>query len=68
MIEMYDLKGEYICTFDSYLECAKYFNTTRNIIRTYISLSKKGTVSRKRDVKNNRWVRLYKKATKGSDK
>ena len=29
MIEMYDLEGNYICTFKNYLECAKYFNTNR---------------------------------------
>lgn len=29
MIEMYDLEGNYICEFKNYLECAKYFNTTR---------------------------------------
>lgn len=63
MIEMYDLEGNYICTFNNYLECAKYFNTTRNIIRTYISLSKQGKVNKKRDIKNNRWVRLYKKVS-----
>ena len=63
MLEMYDLEGNYICTVDSYLECTKYFNTTRNIIRTYISLSKQGKVDKKRDIKNNRWVKLYKKGS-----
>ena len=60
MLEMYDLKGNYICTFNNYLECAKYFKTTRNVIRTYLSISKQGKVDKKRDIKNNRWVRLYK--------
>ena len=60
MIEMYDLEGNYICEFKNYLECAKYFNTTRNIIRTHLSLSKQGKDDKKRDIKNNRWVRLYK--------
>ena len=60
MIEMYDLEGNYICTFNNYLECAKYFKTTRNIIRTYISLSKQGKVNKKRDIKKDRWVKLYK--------
>ena len=63
MIEMYDLEGNYICTFKNYLECAKYFNTTRNIIRTHLSLSKKGEIHKKRDIKNNRWVKLYKKVS-----
>lgn len=63
MIEMYDLEDNYICTFNSYLECAKYFKTTRNVIRTYISLSKQGKVNKKRDIKNNRWVKLYKKVS-----
>ena len=35
MIIMYDLEGNYICEFKNYLECAKYFNTTRNVIRTH---------------------------------
>ena len=61
MIEMYDLEGNYICEFKNYLECAKYFNTTRNIIRTHLSLSKQGKVNKKRDVKKDRWVKLYKK-------
>lgn len=60
MIIMYDLEDNYICEFKNYLECAKYFNTTRNVIRTYISLSKKGIRDKKKDVKNNRWIRLYK--------
>ena len=60
MIEMYDLEGNYICTFNNYLECAKYFKTTRNIILTHLSLSKKGEIHKKKDIKNNRWVRLYK--------
>lgn len=60
MIIMYDLEDNYICEFKNYLECAKYFNTTRNVIRTYISLSKQGKVNKKRDVRNNRWVKLYK--------
>lgn len=60
MIEMYDLEGNYICEFKTYLECAKYFNTTRNVIRTHLSLSKKGEIHKKKDIKNNRWVKLYK--------
>lgn len=60
MIIMYDLEDNYICEFKDYKECAKYFNTTRNVIRTYISLNKKGIRDKKKDIKNNRWVRLYK--------
>lgn len=60
MIEMYDLEGNYICTFKNYLECAKYFKTTRNVIRTHLSLSKQGKVNKKKDIKKDRWVKLYK--------
>ena len=60
MIEMYDLEGNYICTFNTYLECAKYFKTTRNVIRTHLSLSKQGKVNKKKDIKKDRWVKLYK--------
>lgn len=63
MIEMYDLEGNYICEFNTYLECAKYFNTTRNVIRTHISLSKKGEIHKKKDIKKDRWVKLYKKVS-----
>ena len=63
MIEMYDLEGNYICTFNTYLECAKYFKTTRNIIRTHLSLSKQGKEKKKKDIKNDRWVKLYKKVS-----
>ena len=54
MIEMYDLEGNYICTFNTYLECAKYFKTTRNVIRTHLSLSKQGKVNKKKDIKKDR--------------
>ena len=60
MIEMYDLEGNYICTFKNYLECAKYFKTTRNVIRTHLSLSKKGEINKKKDIKKDRWVKIYK--------
>ena len=60
MIEMYDLEGNYICEFKNYLECAKYFKTTRNVIRIHLSLSIQGKVNKKRDIKKDRWVRLYK--------
>ena len=60
MIEMYDLEGNYICTFNTYLECAKYFKTTRNIIRTHLSLSKQGKVNKKKDITKDRCVKFYK--------
>ena len=59
MISMYDLEDNYICEFKTYKECAKYFNTSPKVIQTYISKSKKGTIDKKRDFKNKRWVRLY---------
>lgn len=36
MIEMYDLEDNYICTFNNYLECVKYFKTTRNMIWDFL--------------------------------
>lgn len=60
MIAMYDLEDNLITVFDTYKECAKYFNTSRAVIECHISRSKKGTVDRKRDIANKRWVRLFK--------
>ena len=63
MIEMYDLEGNYICEFNTYLECAKYYNTTRNVLRTHIKKKKKGEIHKKKDIKKDRWVKLYKKVS-----
>lgn len=60
MILMYDLEDNYLCEFKNYKECAKYFNTTTKVIQCYISRSTKGTRDKKRDIKNKRWVRLFK--------
>lgn len=59
-IVMYDLEDNYICEFNSYEECARYFNTTKDVIQSYISKSKKGIWDKKLDKKHNRWVKLYK--------
>ena len=59
MILMYDLEDNYICEFKNYKDCAKYFNTSIKAIHTYICKSQKGTRDKKRDFKNNRWVRLF---------
>lgn len=60
MIAMYDLEDNLITVFDNYKKCAEYFNTSREVIESYICKSKKGKVDRKRDIANKRWVRLYK--------
>lgn len=60
MIAMYDLEDNLITVFDGYKDCAEYFNTTRDVIKSYICKSKKGIVDRKRDTANKRWCRLYK--------
>ena len=36
MIAMYDLFDNYIMSFDSVKECAKYFNTTPKYIHYYL--------------------------------
>lgn len=59
MIVMYDLEDNLITIFNTYKECAKYFDTSVKSIRCYISRNKKGTVDKKRDKKNQQWVRLF---------
>lgn len=41
MIAMYDLEDNLITIFDSYKECAKYFNTSIQVLHCHISRSKK---------------------------
>lgn len=59
MIAMYDLEDNYIMSFDSYKECADYFNTTTKVIQCYICKSKKGIIDKKRDC-DGKYVRLFK--------
>ncbi len=58
MIAMYDLEDNIITTFDSYKECAKYFNTTVKVIQCYICRNKQGKIDKKRW--GNKWCRLFK--------
>ena len=58
MIAMYDLEDNLITVFDSYKECAKYFNTSVRVIYSHICRSKKGTLDKKRY--KNSWCRLFK--------
>lgn len=60
MIAMYDLEDNFINIFDTYKECAKYFETSTRNIASCISRIKSGVKDRIRDKKNERWVRLYK--------
>lgn len=60
MIAMYDLEDNLITVFDSYEECANYFNTTSSSLYSYICKNKKGTLDKKRDIANKRWYRLFK--------
>lgn len=57
MIAMYDLDDNLIRIFDNYKECAEYFRTTTNTIRSCMCRYKKGQRSKKRD--GNKWVKLY---------
>lgn len=58
MITMYDLEDNLITIFDSYKECANYFNTTTKVIQSYICKSKKGKIDKKRC--GDKWFRLFK--------
>ena len=60
MIIMYDLEDNYLCEFKNYKECADYFNNSTKEIHSYICKSRKSIIDKKRDFKNNRWVRLFK--------
>lgn len=58
MIAMYDLEDNLITVFDSYKECANYFNTSKGVIKSYICRNKKGILNKKRY--KNTWCRLFK--------
>lgn len=58
MIAMYDLEDNLITIFDSYKECAKYFNTSVGAIQSHICRSKKSKINKKRN--GNSWCRLFK--------
>lgn len=60
MISCYDLEDNLVTIFDSYKECAEWFNTSVKVIHCYISRRKKGIVDRKRNKKEGKWYRLYK--------
>ena len=59
MIAMYDLDDNIITIFDSYKECAKYFNTSSASIRSHICRFKKNKLKKKRDKRNKRWCNLF---------
>lgn len=60
MISCYDLDDNFITVFDSYQECADWFNTSVNCIRSYISRSSKGLIDKKKNRQDNKWYRLFK--------
>ena len=60
MIGCYDLDDNLITVFNSYKDCARWFNTSEKCIYCYISRSQKGIVDKKRDVNNKKWYRLFK--------
>lgn len=60
MISCYDLEDNLITIFDSYKDCAKWFNTSVKVIYCYISRSQKGIVDKKRNIKYKKWYRLFK--------
>ncbi len=57
MIAMYDLEDNLITIFDTYKECAKYFNTSVDAIQSHICRSRQGKIDKKKNGKS--WCRLY---------
>lgn len=60
MIAMYDLEDNLLTIFNTYKECAKYFNTSVRCIHSHICRVRKNIVDKKLDKQNKRWVRLFK--------
>ena len=62
ILTFYDLEDNIIKQFDSYKECAEYFNTTDKVIQCYISRRKHYPNRKKRDTKRKIWGYLVKDA------
>lgn len=60
MIEMYDLEDNLITIFDSYKECAIYFNTSSACIRSHITRVMQNKLNKKLDKQNHKWYKLFK--------
>lgn len=60
MIVMYDLEENFLDMFDTYEDCAKYFDTTIDVIYVHIHNTARGIITKKRDKKHKKWVKLYK--------
>ena len=60
MIICYDLEDNIVAIFDSYKECAEWFDTTVKVIQDNICRSRKGKIDKKRHFKQKKWYRLYK--------
>lgn len=60
MISCYDLNDNLITVFDSYKECAKWFNTSTKVIQCYISRSRRGIRDKKFNKQDKKWYRLFK--------
>ena len=60
MISCYDLDDNLITIFENYRDCAKWFNTSIDVIYSYICKSQKGIVDKKRNIKDKTWYRLFK--------
>lgn len=60
MISCYDLEDNLIAIFESYKECANWFNTSVKCIHSHICRSKKGMLDRKFNKEDHKWYRLYK--------
>lgn len=67
MILMYDQEDNLVTIFDTYKDCANYFNTSINVIRSHICRVRKGLVNKKL-MKGKGWFKLYyeRRTTKAS--
>mgnify|MGYP007056177658 CR=1 FL=1 len=57
MLIVYEIDSDNILgIFETYRECAAFFNTTENVLKVHISRKRRGLVKKKRY--NGRWVLL----------
>ena len=56
---MYDLEDNIVGIFETTVECAKFFHTSKNCIECYLCRQRKGIIKKKRDIKEKKWYTLY---------
>ena len=55
---MYDMKDFYLMSFKNYKECADYFETSPETIRSMIYHLETGKQKKVRDYNHQKWVKL----------